>query len=529
MYSRVTGQWAGLFAFAWVFAGAMVSSGLKAEPPGVWVAGDFHNHSFLTDGTNPAIKVLEKSTTQFGLSWIANSEHGGTSARDPQGRRWEDSAIQPPATIKGDVRLDGSKRRQMWRWQSLCEYSFPIVAEARKDPKFAGKLFLQGLEFNCPGHYHVSTGILADSGLPMAEFEYRFDSTDADISGGPNGQWKNKNTTNDHAKALTAIAWLDEHYRGRSWFVANHPELTGTVRIEDLRDFNNAAPEVAFGFEGAPGHQKYSTRGGYGDKSFKYADNGMGGATYGGVGVFVARVGGVWDALLGEGRRFYTYANSDFHQEKNDFWPGEYHKTYVKIAGPITERAVLDGLRAGKSFFASGDLVDAIEFEAGAGGRVASMGQALAVSPGSDVQITMRLHDPLGKNALGEEVSLRSMDLIGGDVTGSVARHAKDGKPNPAYGMDVNPSARVLAHFDSGRWRTEADGWIVATFTIKAIDRSMYVRLRGTNFAPGTAGETDEHGNPLSDALANPPRRDGAEEARADLWFYANPVFIRVK
>lgn len=526
MYRQWIGKRTTCVAFAWILAGVVASS--RAESPGEWVAGDFHNHTVLTDGSNLARDVFEKSTRQFGLTWIANSEHGGTSARDPWGRRWNDPAIQPPATIKGDVRLDSNKRPLMWRWQSLCEYSFPIVAEARKDRKFAGKIFLQGLEFNCPGHDHVSTGILADSGLPLAEFEYRFDSNDADLSGGPGGQWKDKNTTNDHAKALQAIAWLDEHYRGRSWFIANHPERAGKVRIEDLRDFNNTAPDVAFGFEGAPGHQKYKDRGGYREKSFKYADNEMGGATYGGVGVFVARVGGVWDALLGEGRKFYAYANSDFHDAGNDFWPGEYQKTYVKVTRPVTEQAILDGLRAGRSFFVSGDLVDAVEFEVKAGrGPTASMGQVLEVRPGTAVTVSIRLHDPPGKNALGDEVSLAAMDLIGGDVTGPVGKLGPDGQPNPAYTVELNPSTRILAHFESGQWRTQAKGWIAATHTLKSVDRSMYLRLRGTNLLPGTANETDDQGHPLSDAL--PHDRDGLDEARADLWFYSNPVFISVK
>ena len=39
----------------------------------------------------------------------------------------------------------------------------------------------------------------------------------------------------------------------------------------------------------------------------------VGGTTYGGTGVYGAQIGGVWDALLGEGRNFWFFASSDWH------------------------------------------------------------------------------------------------------------------------------------------------------------------------------------------------------------------------
>ena len=57
----------------------------------------------------------------------------------------------------------------------------------------------------------------------------------------------------------------------------------------------------------------------------------------------------------------------------------------------------------------------------------------------------------------------------------------------------------------------------------------MYFRLRGTNLAPNTPYETDAQGNPLPDTLATEHLGlDGPEEAWADLWFYSNPIFVRV-
>lgn len=522
----------GLITWSIVTAAALSSpSTTLGEPAARWVAGDFHNHSRLTDGSHHPRTVMEKATREFGLDWIANSEHGGAYRRDAEGRYWKDPAIQPPVTIHGTPKFDKDQRQFMWRWQSLCDYSFPILSAARKSTsKFGGKVLLLGIELHCPGHDDVSVGILADTALPLAEFEYRFDAIDTDTSGGPGGNWKDKNNTNDHAKALQAIKWLDDHYRGRSWFIANHPERANKVQIADLRDFNNTAPEVAFGFEGAPGHQKDPKRGGYTERSFNYKDNNVGDSTCGGVGVMVARVGGVWDALLGEGRPFFAYANSDFHDEGRDFFPGEYQKTYVKVAGPLTEQSLLDSLRAGRSFFVAGDLVDAVEFQVSDGSRTAETGQTLQVQRGTTVNVTMRLHDPAGKNHLGDDVSLRGLDLIGGDITGPVSKYLEDGKtPNPAYSVEVNPSTRILAHFDSSNWQMQKDGWIVANFKLDKVDRDMYLRLRGTNMPPSAQGQTDEHSNPLSDASPGQGDLDGVAEARADLWVYANPIFIRVR
>jgi hypothetical protein len=57
----------------------------------------------------------------------------------------------------------------------------------------------------------------------------------------------------------------------------------------------------------------------------------------------------------------------------------------------------------------------------------------------------------------------------------------------------------------------------------------MYLLLRGTNLAPGTANQTDEAGNPLSDALAMEAGVDPLTKARTDLWFSSNPIFIEMR
>jgi hypothetical protein len=63
------------------------------------------------------------------------------------------------------------------------------------------------------------------------------------------------------------------------------------------------------------------------------------------------------------------------------------------------------------------------------------------------------------------------------------------------------------------------------SYTINNVDKSMYFRVRGSNSAPNTAGETDADGNPLADIGAP---TTGNEQAWKDLWVYGNPIFVRV-
>ncbi len=73
---------------------------------------------------------------------------------------------------------------------------------------------------------------------------------------------------------------------------------------------------VAFGFETQPGHGASDARGEYTVRRNSFGTtrvDSVGGTTYGGTGVYGAQVGGVWDALLGEGRNFWFFASSDWH------------------------------------------------------------------------------------------------------------------------------------------------------------------------------------------------------------------------
>ncbi len=178
----------------------------------------------------------------------------------------------------------------------------------------------------------------------------------------------------------------DQYEKGlidNAWIIFAHIERAEAYQIEHFRDFNNAAPDICFGFEGAPGHQVNSERG------FGRAPGEAYGGAYGGVGSFTAQVGGLWDALLGEGRRWFNFANSDYHQHwtvgGDDFYPGEYQKTWVNVVdedcdGQYSNNEIADGLRSGDSYFVHGDLINYLDFQV-----ISPFGSA---SMGGDLNIT---------------------------------------------------------------------------------------------------------------------------------------------
>lgn len=521
---------------------------------GTWVAGDFHQHSYITDGSNP-IALVQQKGFDFGLDWQANSEHGGTSDQASDGTLWKN--VTPPVTRLGSPLPAGDNN--LWRWQTL--------ADADKVPAYLnavrmanpGKIVINGMELNMPGAEHCSTAIIDPTGHDIAQFEYLWDKNDGDASGGydfedPANNGVAKNFVNNLTKAAQAAAWLQTNFAGQSWMVPAHPERAADKDWSDgnpsgygpnfFRTLNDAAPDVAFAFESAPGHQKDSGRGGY-DEGKAYGDG-----TYGGVGHFAATVGGLWDALLGEGREFWLVASSDFHATGGDFWPGEYQKTYSYLTdangnGTNDGEDVVASLRSGNIFIAHGDLINELDFrvfhgaandkKARHGKNSATMGETLAVEKGDKITVRIRFRSPAsnncqaGVNASPDYVcqppSVQHVQLIAGDVTGKLPpgtdAYAKQG---------TNPTTAVVATYDPSDWTVTEDGYVECTYQVKNVAKDMYFRVRGNNLPPNTPFETDKLGNPLFDNLVHAGLGiDGADEAWADLWFYSNPIFVSVK
>lgn len=475
-----------------------------------WVAGDFHNHSFLSDGRCNEEDIVKHAFTDFKLDCFANSEHGGFFWFDPQGTLWQDLVPQP--IFLGDPPAPPIfPAKTMWRWQSLRDYSWPLLQ--RLKAAYPEKIIIQGYEWNVPGHNHASVGIVGVAdGVPIARHEYLFDETDTGTTSDAYLGVTRQDYPTPQAQTLAGIAWLKTNYPGNSYMFINHPsKITGKNSIQDLRDFNDTAPNICFGIEALPGHQKAPYRGEYVEATPTPPNR-----TYGGMDYMLAKIGGSWDALLGEGRRFWIFANSDFHAPQDDdgvgidFYPGEYAKTYLKIS-ENTAQGVVDGMRSGCSFIVEGDLIAWLDFSVLSGSVSAQIGQTLPVKSGAGVIVNIRFASP-DKNNNGNKPEVDHIDLIVGDVTGIVA--------------DTNPSTRILKRFSAADWGGQKGGGQVS-YPIANVQQNMYLRLRGTNVAVGTAGETDAEGNPLMDEAGQPTNTTA--KAWADLWFYSNPIFVKIE
>lgn len=503
-----------------------------------WLAGDLSTGTYLTDGRTSehviVSKVMADDASGFGLRYLANAEPGGRSERNAAGVRF---------TLP------------VWRWQTLIFESFPQIVAARQ--AHPDDYFIQGLQWDAPTHDQVTVGIVGSANEPqaVADFEYRFDAADTDTS--RSDESKQNTTAQD---ALKAASWLQKNCAASSYAFVDHPSRDLAWTVGDLRALQDAAPSVVCGFEGFPGDQAAGARGGYGGyfdvSGHEVSDPAAAdpvetarARTYGGADAMVAKVGGVWDALLGEGRRWFVYGDSDFkwwttsYKDQSgkvvgssycDFWPGQYGKTWTCVPRS-GYGGLVAAIKSGDSFIVNGDLIDALDFHAACGSTSKTMGQTLTVGKGRRIVVTIRVKSP-AKNHDGRKVHPDHIDLIAGAVTSRIA------PSSPAYlTRDTNPTAHVVVSFPWAKMRV-IKGWRVATvaFVVKS---AMYFRLRGTDLAPGTTNQTDASGDPLVDTLTyqtlpNPdPAQVAAQptvtintpkQAWADLWFYSDPVFVKV-
>jgi hypothetical protein len=394
---------------------------------------------------------------------------------------WESSGITP----KGDV-LGTSPNRGMWRWQSVQEFQYPLIEYLNA---FRNLPLFLGLESVAAGHEHTSMSIITGqipaaldtsplpasppyialgNGNALAQWEYCFDRGDSDTSRGAGNNWDcsvpgSLNTADPswnataqklipaggsgtgirgHNKTLEALKWMVAFHPEASYYVPAHLERAGPFNpngnngfnIEHLRDFNKVAPKIAFGFETQPGHGASAERGEY--RRNRNNINGVptdsvGGTTYGGTGVYGAQIGGVWDALLGEGRNWWFFASSDWHNRGSfgpddrrttqDFYPGEYQRNYTLVRSGGNKprpQTIVDGLRTGNSFATSGQIIDRLAFvvctdraealvaELAGNAAIsntaldaagcATMGEKLVVPAGSDLIVGIAVRDPAG-------------------------------------------------------------------------------------------------------------------------------------
>ncbi len=460
----------------------------KAPPPpkdARWLAGDHHIHSRFSVGydekTTPPtpqmgadaaypIPMNAVMARRYGLEWMVATDHGGPN--------------------HSKVHRD---------------HSYPELQMSRQAVPEVIQFF--GMELNTPGADHSS--IIVPPGDKevdrLVEIETMFDAREV---------WPVDPARNEEPKMLDALKAMRAQ-QPKPVVIAHHPSRSATAlgaygltTPSELRNWNDTAPDVAIGMEGAPGHQAAALmRQHFGPSAHskyfgKEAPRGAYGRypTMGGFDQMTAKLGGFWDSMLGEGRRWWITATSDSHIHFSDggvdFWPGEYSKTYV-FAGK-DHGSILAGLRAGRVFVTTGDLITSLDFKASAAGSTAMTGGALQMKTAGSVKVTIRLRDPRVANASGATPSVARVDLIRGKVTKAAAQKSND----------ANPTTRVEARFTEKNWRRDGE-FILIDHVITGVESNEYIRVRGTN--------TQEQ-EPTADTPGENPW--------ADLWFYSNPIFI---
>ena len=449
--------------------GAVRSGGGRA-----WRSGDHHVHSEYSgefdtstrpptfhkgaDAVYPIVTnaIMAKS---FGLSWVMCTDHGG------------------PTHSKVNL-----------------EQAYPDLLRSRG--LVPDVLQFWGMEFDAPAmdHHTLMIPRRDDEAQLLYELESRYAKYDAFPSDPSRDTEATMVEFLGHAQRMRAQPLVIAHHASRS---ATGPGAWGLDTPREFRRNQDTAPDVYIGFEGAPGHQAAPLTGGARGAYSKYP-------THGGFDQMTAVVGGLWDSLLGEGRKWWITATSDSHvhwtRGGSDFWPGEYSKTYVHARQDYAD--IMDGLRTGRIFVTTGDLVAGLDVTATLGPQIASVGQTVTVTDSrrNDVEVEIRFRPPDGPNAHGDRPEVHRVDLIVGDVTG------------PAADLDdaTNPTTEVVARYGRREFRRSGREYVVR-HTLLDVTRSCYLRVRGTS--------TDEM----------EPAADGRESPWDDLWCYSNPVFIDVR
>ena len=478
----------------------------------LWLSGDHHIHTnHSSDAQYPVSEQVQRSA-QYGLDWMVITDHGS----------------------EGHQKLG-------------VEQTGPEIAQARVDN--ARTLVFQGLEWNIPAAEHGTVFVAPGEGdvALLKEFEGSYDGRVTDSS--------DQNDANEKL-ARDGLVFLKDSVAAErvsdALFLANHPARNGLDSPHEIRGWRDAAPSVAVGFEGAPGHQAAAIPGpgheenGRGYYSNSPNPNSFPGyplesyVTYGGFDWMTSTVGGLWDSLLAEGKPWWISANSDSHRVYNDtftqgtgdvttegtlgppvdtgapilaygdFWPGYYSSTVVG-ATDFSYGALMAGIREGRTYVVHGGLIGALSVTVSGRGAPATLGGTTGYGRNGQVSVDISVALADRPNYHGEIPRLRKIDVIIGQIR----------PPSADRDNFLAPDTRVVKTFDV-RGDVPAGGVVNFRYDVRRVQGPFYVRLRGSDgnrLATGLLGGRVDPSGPQVDAVGN------ADPWR-DLWFYTNPVFV---
>ncbi|MEU5642242.1 PHP domain-containing protein [Streptomyces milbemycinicus] len=476
----------------------------------LWLAGDHHIHTQYSSDAKYRVIDHVRQANAHGLDWMVITDHGS-----------ETHAKIGVEKVNPDI----------------------VAARDQIDDT----LVFQGLEWNIPAAEHGTVFVHPGRNevAVLKEFENSFDGSVKKAT---------SNTPANEALAIAGVNFLAEQVQRRRvkdiLFLANHPARKGIDSPHEIRGWRDAQPTIAVGMEGAPGHQAAGLP----------APNGPGGArgiydnspgadsfpgyplesyrTWGGFDWMTATVGGLWDSLLAEGKPWWITANSDSHNvyadtavrgpnsdfnangryndpvyggglnlTDTDFWPGQYSRTHVGAAS-FSYKAVMDGIRSGRVWVDHGGLISGLNAQLRSGGRAITLGDALHVRRGSQVDLVVEISLANGPNWAQFVPKLARVDVIQGAVTGPVSD--KD--------TFTTPDTKVVKSFEVNK----STGSVRLTYSLGRVDKPVYVRLRGTDGnrrAVGLRGAAVDPAGPAMDVI-------GDGDPWKDLWFYSNPMWV---
>ena len=296
------------------------------KTPGKYVAGDFHNHTTCSDGSISMHKLVRKATGTaasnepdgFGLDWFVQAGHGGSGNRNCT--LTEDASLATPvyphtgqaptttwqnttpAVAPKGLASGSSPNQNMWRWQSIQEFQYPLIEYLNA---YKNKPLFLGIESVVAGHEHSSMSVITGqiplaldtailpsgpviaantsrypaigSASALAQWEYCFDRADGDtsrgnltvgnsfVAGGNNwdcsvaGSLNNADVswsitaqklipsgsgvgsgvgTKGHNKTLEALKWMVQGHANTSYYVPAHLERAGPFTPDGNQGYN---------------------------------------------------------------------------------------------------------------------------------------------------------------------------------------------------------------------------------------------------------------------------------------------------
>ncbi len=479
----------------------------------LWLAGDHHIHTqYSSDGKYRVIDQVRQGA-RHGMDWLVITDHGS----------------ETHAKIG-------------------VEKVNPDIKQAREE--FPDSLVFQGLEWNIPAAEHATVFVHPGKNevAVLKEFETSFDGSVRKAS---------DSSPANEALAVSGLQFLAEQVQRRkvkdALMLANHPARRGVDSPHEIRAWRDATPSrpIAVGMEGAPGHQAagIASPGGMGRARGIYDNNPSANSfagyplesyrTWGGFDWMTATVGGLWDSLIAEGKPWWITANSDSHNvyadtakrggpdadfaangkhtdpvysggldlAQGDYWPGQYSRTHVGSDG-VSYAAVMDGIRAGRVWVDHGGLISGLDARVKGGGRWATLGGALHVKRGTDVELSIEIALADSANWAQFVPALAKVDVIRGQVTGAVGDRD----------TFTAPTAKVVQTFAVN----QKAGTVKLTYRLGRVDSPLYVRLRGSDgkrTAVGIGGASVDPSGPALDVV-------GDADPWNDLWFYSNPIWV---